>query len=238
MDPALRRVILGGLAGLGVACGGAEVEPGCTEANLRCETDAGVRPRPDPLALPYATELVDFAPGAGAGFGQSELPHVVLGPPFVAEGGGGSLDVLSLGVGGEIILGFAPRVIVDGPGDDFVVFENPFYVLGNPEEPYAELGEVSVSTDAVTWHTFPCDTAGAGRGRWPGCAGWRPTRFYDPESLIPLVPEQTGGDPFDLAGLGLTEARYVRIRDLAEEGTPPSAGFDLDAVGVVHFREE
>src|SRR6185503_4202639 len=31
--------------------------------------------------LPYARELVSFGPGEGAGFGDDELPAVVLGPP-------------------------------------------------------------------------------------------------------------------------------------------------------------
>jgi hypothetical protein len=43
-----------------------------------------------------------------------------------------------------------------------------------------------------------------------------------------------GGDGFDFADLGVDEVRYVRIRDLSTEGAPPSAGFDLDAVGGVH----
>ena len=43
------------------------------------------------------------------------------------------------------------------------------------------------------------------------------------------------GDAFDLAEVGLAEARWVRIRDLGTGGEAPSAGFDLDAVGAVHF---
>ncbi|MBW2734871.1 MAG: hypothetical protein JRH20_21005, partial [Deltaproteobacteria bacterium] len=47
-----------------------------------------------------------------------------------------------------------------------------------------------------------------------------------------------GGDPFDLADISLHEARYLRIRDsglpsLAGDGT---AGFDLDAVVLIHYR--
>ena len=50
-----------------------------------------------------------------------------------------------------------------------------------------------------------------------------------------MDPESSGGDFFDLAELGLTSARYVRIRDLSGEGAAPSVGFDLDAVGLVSF---
>ena len=38
------------------------------------------------------------------------------------------------------------------------------------------------------------------------------------------------------ADLGIEKARFIRIRDLAAEGNPPSAGFDLDAVGLVNFE--
>jgi hypothetical protein len=43
------------------------------------------------------------------------------------------------------------------------------------------------------------------------------------------------GTPSILAELGLEEARYVKLIDL--DGDPesgPTAGFDLDAIGVVH----
>ena len=33
--------------------------------------------------------------------------------------------------------------------------------------------------------------------------------------------------------LGISRARYVRVRDVSGEGAAPSAGFDLDAVGIV-----
>jgi hypothetical protein len=148
-----------------------------------------------------------------------------------------SLDVLSLGAGGEIVLGFGEQVIVDGPGPDFVVFENPFWPGGNAAKVYAELGEVSVSDDGESWQTFACDRAGDGAGHFAGCAGVTPTLAYDAATLVPLDPTQTGGDVFDLAELGLTSAHFVRIHDL--ETLPPAgttSGFDLDAVGIVNVN--
>ena len=183
------------------------------------------------LELPYATTVVRFEAGAGAGFGQLDLPDVVLGPPSGLGRTVGSLDVLSLGVGGHIILGF-DEPIVDGPGHDFVVFENPFYVDDDPEQVFAELGAVSVSPDGEEWYAFSCAPSN-GSFEWPGCAGWRPTLVYDPSDLQPLEPDRTGGDPFDLADLGLDEVRFVRVDDLSTDGEAPSAGFDLDAVGYV-----
>ena len=68
----------------------------------------------------------------------------------------GSLDVVTLGNGGSITLGFAPSSIVDGPGPDFIVFENAFYVDGDPNTPYAELASVEVSDDGQHFEAFPC----------------------------------------------------------------------------------
>jgi len=183
--------------------------------------------------LPYASELVEFSPGPNAGFGRDDLPSVVLGPP-ASVGGGGSLDVLSLGIGGEIILGFGDRPIGDGDGDDFVVFENAFRIADGGGV-FFELGEVSVSVDGEHWVTFACDPDPAGDA-FPGCAGWTPTEPFDPETLVPLDPAVSGGDAFDLADVGLERAEFVRVRDLSTEGAGTSAGFDLDAIGVVHFE--
>jgi hypothetical protein len=192
----------------------------------------------DPLArLPYAREVVSFSPGEGAGFGEDKLPDVVLGPPHGKGLAGGSLDVLSLGTGGEIVLGFGDRAIVDGPGPDFVVFENAFYAGGDPTAVFAEPGEVSVSADGLDFVSFDCEAAGDAIGGYEGCAGVTPTLAFDPEQLVPLDPTESGGDAFDLEGLGLSEVRYVRIRDVSGESAGPNAGFDLDAVGIVNASE-
>jgi hypothetical protein len=194
---------------------------------------AGAASAPE-LGPPYAQSVESFDPGAAAGFGADKLPDVVLGPPSGKGTMGGSLDVLSLGAGGEIVLGFGERVIADGPGADFVVFENPFWPGDDASKVFAELGEVSVSEDAQTWLVFPCDTTGDSSGNFPGCAGVTPTLEYDASLLVPLDPSQAGGDAFDLADLGLASARYVRILDL--ETLAPAgntSGFDLDAIGVV-----
>ena len=183
--------------------------------------------------LPYASELISFEPGEGAGFGQDDMPDVVLGPPAGRGTNAGSLDVVSLGDGGEIVVGFGDREIVDGPGDDFVVFENPFWPAGNADEVYAELGEVSVSEDGENWEVFECDYAVDDPPPYEGCAGWSPTLEYDAKELLPLDPELSGGDAFDLSDVGVERARYVRIRDVWGTGAEPSQGFDLDAVGFI-----
>ena len=184
--------------------------------------------------LPYARDIVSFEPGEGAGFGEDGLPGVVLGPPDGRGELSGSLDVLSLGKGGSIVLAFGELAIADGEGPDLVVFENAFWPSGDPTLVFAEPGEVSVSEDGAEWHAFACDAEGDGMGRFEGCAGWTPALEYDATATVPLDPGVTGGDAFDLADVGVARARFVRITDVSNAGAEPSAGFDLDAVGIVN----
>lgn len=228
------RLAVFGLAGSFGGCGD-EVAPPVEDCSPFCPVEPGPRTvDPRHAVLPYGRTLVTFEPGPGAGFGQEDLPDIVLGPPRGAGELGGSLDVVSLGMGGFIVLGFGDWMATDGPGADLVVFENPFFMGGDPTLPFGELAEVSVSTDAVHWRTFDCDLKPDSPGRWPGCAGWQPVLSFDPLVVDPLQPEVSGGDAFDLETVGLKTARYVRIRDLSEEAISPTAGFDLDAVGLVH----
>jgi hypothetical protein len=197
----------------------------------------------------FVTAVVSFAPTDCAGFGVASMPGIVEGPPV---GGGkdlGSTDVVSLGSGGAIVVSFAPNAIVDGPGPDFVVFENPFDIGGSATNVYAEPGEVSVSDDGTTWQTFPCNptfdpSASDGTGTAPpygACAGWHVVVSTPSNGVSPLDPGVAGGDAFDLADLGVKHARYVRIVDRTAEACPEagadkpnSNGFDLDAVAIVN----
>lgn len=61
--------------------------------------------------------------------------------------------------------------------------------------------------------------------------------YSSPENGIsPIDPQVSGGDGFDLHDVGLSRARFVRIRDsgLNRFYGAPSGGFDLDAVAVVN----
>ncbi len=178
---------------------------------------------------PFADRVASFSPGTGAGFGQESYPDVVLGWP---EGGGevGSLDVMSLGEAGEIVLEFDDMGVVDGEGADLLVFENPF-------PGWYELATVAVSDDGETWHEWPCDVDDE-QGGYPGCAGVGLVEANSDNDVDATDPETAGGDAFDLAMLadftGKT-ARYVRIRDTGTNSYDGTAGgFDLDAVAVVN----
>jgi Thrombospondin type 3 repeat len=210
---------------------------------------------PHAHAEPFADAVLGYAIGTGGGAREADLPGIVLGPP---RGGGafsGSFETFSLGLGGHIVLAFTDNVIVDGPGADFTIFENPFLLRGvTTLPPYAEPSTVSVSADGVHWAVFSC--ALAAPPYYPGCAGVYPVfaDAGDPTAPSPLVPSTTpiealvgipvddfvpppgsGGDSFDLAAVGLAAARFVRI-----DAGPYDArlaglsGFDLDAVAAVH----
>ncbi|MGH9390544.1 MAG: thrombospondin type 3 repeat-containing protein, partial [Vicinamibacteria bacterium] len=212
-------------------------------------------------SCPYA-EGATLVPGAIAGFGQAGFPSNVLGPP---EGGGlftGNVSgVVSLGLAGRVTLEFSEGCLRNGPGFDFTVFENSFLTMGGgmTGPPFAEPAFVSVSADGVVWHEFPCDDSEAtGKpGHYPGCAGVYPVLSNFPPNgvlaTIPttapiadligvftfglLAPAGSGGDSFDLSGVGLAEARFVRIEASASPFGPTgpgTAGFDLDSVVALH----
>ncbi len=183
----------------------------------------------------FATEVISFEPGEGAGYGSGEFPEIVLGPPNGKGNNAGGLNVLSLGVGGTITMGFSGTPIIDEPGADFIVFENPFWVNNIPADVFAELAEVSVSDDGETWHVFDCEPVDPDAGDFGQCAGWRPVQAFEVNDDYVLTAEEAGGDAYDIADLGLEQIYFVRIRDLSESGAAPTAGFDLDAVGAVNF---
>lgn len=210
---------------------------------------------------PYADAVTSTVIGASGGFNQAFLPDVVLGPPAGNGLFGGTLDVFSLGLEGEIVVAFDDNVIVDGPGVDFTVFENPFFETGLfeiIENLFSEAGSVGVSQDGITWFEFPCAGAMEDHPFYPGCAGVYPVladgetderhpsvptagppveSFFGQAKSDVVVPEGSGGDSFDLADVGLPWARYVRIR-AADHVVGPfgtdNAGFDLDAVAAVN----
>jgi hypothetical protein len=185
----------------------------------------------------FITKVVSVTYGSCAGYGQAQMPQIVEGPPIGGGADQGSVDVVSLGGGGEIVVSFEPNAIVDGPGVDLLVFENPFYIGGNPSHIYAEPGEVSVSDDGVTWRTFPCTATSPPYGP---CAGWHVVYSNPTNGISPVDPAVAGGDPFDLHDVGLTRARYVRVVDKTMEPCPSSGpkptqnGFDLDAMAIVN----
>ena len=131
---------------------------------------------------PYADCVESFAPADDASFGHDGLPDIVLGPPNGLGDAGGSMDIVSLGCGGQITLFFDEPGIVDGPGPDLLVFENPFVMN---DETFAEPARVLVSDDGVTWGGFGCELDGMGT--------WPPNRLRGHRARVPptATPEAT-----------------------------------------------
>lgn len=179
----------------------------------------------------FASEVLDFSFGEGQSFGRDNFPEWVLGGPRGnSQGAGATSHIVSLGDGGSVTLGFGPAEVIDGPGPDLLVFENPFYIGGDPNTPFAEPAEVSVSEDGLHFIPFPCDPVSL-----QGCAGVTPVLAnVETNDRDPLDPEQAGGDAFDLADIGVQRARFVRIVDVPGDRSALGGVFDLDAVALVH----
>jgi hypothetical protein len=170
--------------------------------------------------------------GTGQNFGRDKFPSNVLGLPDTsarADRPATSAEtVCSLGLGGEIILGWNNAVLVNRTGADFTIFENAFLYLGG--RTFAEPAKVAVSRDGVRFMEFPFDSL-----RLRGCAGVTPTNG----DKSPFNPSVSGGDSFDLADIGMDSVRFIKITDVSAIVLnnpqhpfydPTISGFDLDAV--------
>ncbi|MFT5682540.1 MAG: hypothetical protein ACI8RZ_003458 [Myxococcota bacterium] len=198
-----------------------------TDADADADTDADTDADADADPDPFADAVIEYLPGEAAGFGQDSLPDIVLGSPEGSGESAGSLDVLSLGCGGSIVLALDDIGLLDGDGADLLVFENAF-------TDFAEPGIVAASEDGKTWAEWSCDPEDA-EGGYPGCAGVTPVLASSTNGVDPTDPEVAGGDAYDLADVGLPRARYVRITDAGvSDCIGTTGGFDLDAIAVVN----
>ena len=180
---------------------------------------------------PFLDAVTEFSFGEGAGYGQDRFPDVVFGPPEAPGDGGGSLDVVSLGREGWIVASFRDLDLVDGEGPDLLIFENPF-------TGWYETGVVGVSEDGVDWVEWPCDPEDAAGG-YPGCAGVALVYANSGNGVDATDPEAAGGDRFDLADIGVSRARFVRVRDSgANSYEGVSGGFDFDAAAAIHAEPQ
>ncbi len=186
--------------------------------------------------------VISYHWGDGQNSGQSTeyFPQNIFGVPDTSARedfqSADPYQICSLGLGGEIIVGFKGMDIVDGPGPDFTIFENAFF---NPvtSRIFVEPAQILVSEDGILWIAFPFDSL-----TLKGCAGVTPTHGNED----PFNPAVSGGDKFDLANVGLTKVRYIRIRDTCRLllnnpklpfYDPIITGFDLDAVVGLNLKK-
>lgn len=189
----------------------------------------------------FASRVVDYSPGPGnASFPD---PLLALGGPRGRGWSMGSLHVVTLGVQGELVLGFEPgQAVTDAEGPDLIVFENAF---GSLYLRFAELVRVGVSTNGVDFAFFPtwCGIAEPvdpygqiDPALVSGFAGVEPVHANvgSPEEfgndLDPFDPAQAGGDVFDLADLAgdplvvagavdVSRIYYVKLKDVLGDGS-------------------
>ena len=204
----------------------------------------------------FATSVVSFNQGPGMGIFDQSL---ILGGPQ----GGAGVDVLSLGVGGDVTLGF-DVTITNGPGADFIVFENGFSFMGLT---FPEMVIVEVSTNGVDFARFPLRYNGPQMplgafdgvpwGVYSGAAGLvPPLANVLTNTLDPRNPVEAGGEALDLDDLAddplvqmglvdLNAIEFLRLIDI-ESGTivdsrgvtiydtgGPDGNADIDAVAVI-----
>ncbi|MFO7724394.1 MAG: hypothetical protein R6V45_02510 [Oceanipulchritudo sp.] len=195
----------------------------------------------DPALLGWADEMVRIRYGEGVDE-SFRTPERALGPAQ-----GGSQDVVSLGRGGEIVVGF-PGLIQNGPGPDFAVFENGF------SDDFLELAWVEVSSDGETFVRFPnysatADPVGAfgavDPGKVHGYAGKYRSGFGTPFDLEDLAEAHAdalaGRDPFTAGyrehlletfpGVDIGKIRYIRLVDIPGDGSAESAAGDSSGKG-------
>lgn len=234
MKKTLPLLLLTGLSGLAQAgpFAPAAGQPGSTALS-----------KDDAAFVGWASGWQDYLPGAEVD-AQFQTPDKATGVAV-----GDSFDIVSLGRGGSITMTF-DTPISNGPGADFAVFENSF------NETFLELAWVEVSSDGANFSRFP------GVSLTPGPVS--AFGSVDPTDIDGFAGKfkQGFGTPFDLdslavdATLDLANINFVRIVDIVGDGnvfdnasaaqggphpvydpypTIQSAGFDLDAVGVINM---
>jgi hypothetical protein len=211
---------------------------------------AGAAPAGQEAAQFFASRVVDFSPGVG--YERFPDPQLAPGGPRGSGWLVGSLDVVSLGVQGELVLGFEPgAAITDGEGADLIVSENAMAPTAGSPWRFAELIRVGVSTNGADYAFFPvwCGITEAvepyefiDSALVEGFAGITPVLAdvgpagEGGNGVDPFDPAAAGGDAFDLADLAgdplvaggavdLARIYFVKLKDVLGDGS------ELDGVG-------
>ncbi len=208
--------------------------------------------RTDRSIVAWATAVTDVQRGFRdyqqpvLGLASFGTPSDVLGPTGMP---------CSLGDGGSMTLTFA-QPIIDGPGADFVVFENGFASNGGV---YAEMGFVEVSSDGTHFARLPALC------RNPLATGSfsaiHPADYYNlagnylDGTGIDLQDLVTDGDPSVVNGqVDINNITYIRLVDVVGDVVGPgrtfdflgrvvsdpyptafaSSGMDVTGIGVIH----
>ena len=195
-----------------------------------------------------------WASACSVNIGWLNIADKNLGKPTVGDmqsvlGKAGTNGVLSLGDAGEAIVTF-DYPISNGEGPDFAVFENGF------NNSFLELAFVEVSSDGIHFVRFPSVSLSDTILQFDNNAAMDATKLNNLAGKY----KANYGTPFDLeelqgsVGLNMRAITHVKIVDVVGSVNPmfgsrdsknnlindpyptpyPSAGFDLDAVGVIN----
>lgn len=203
------------------------------------------------IALPtsasdFANNVLSYVAGSNPANGFTN-PLVALGPPerFTGEGISpgavtpfhpcfGTNEIVSIGAGGQLTLGFEPplRDQANNPfGIDFIVFGNSFftdaaYPSGVVGALAADGGTIQVSADGITWISIPNVFAD---GLCP-TMGWVDGGAYAATNGVIATDPNTPVDPTWTAA-SLSGKTYDELVDIYD-GSAGGAGVDLASVGL------
>lgn len=197
-------------------------------------------------ATPFATTVIDFTQGTNGSEGFDD-PSAALGIPTLDTGFGDvtpfnspftSDHILSIGAGGELVVGFSGPV-EDDPlnpfGIDLLIFGNSFFFDPSfapiANDIFVEPGQISVSQDGDLWFEitsifadglFPTlafvDTSGPFESDGRALSDF--TRPVDPsidwmgttfDGIVALYAGSAGGAGVDIAETGLPWIQFVRV---------------------------
>ena len=197
----------------------------------------------------WATGWTDYHVGANCN-AQWQHPEHALGPADVTSVNEGTNGIVCLGDGGRITMTFSTP-IKDGPGNDFAIFEN---ATGGYGAYFLEDAWVEVSSDGTNFYRM------FNRSLTPGPLSAPFTSAAIDVTGLGCKYQSGYGEPYDLgqlagvsSNLDVQNVRYVRILDIIGNGSCTdsvghaiydpypcvgSAGFDLDAVGVLSNNTE
>ena len=218
-----------------------------------------------PLADEALADVVVDAPGADPSMAYGDPMRAVNG----VRGGGatmGSTDVYSLNYTTRpyVTLRWSGRRVTNGPGADFVVFENAFRVPTSADDYFMDPIVVAVSLDGQRWVELPHHYAAhdprsysARIEDWVGFAGVTPVLVNDDTNRMSWLDPRAGGDAFDLDELPTTGDaaeiramgfRFVRLTSAAIVVNPDTGadyphdpianGADIDGVAARGLASE
>lgn len=189
---------------------------------------------------PWATRYRDYHPGTlntGAGSAFDDPTQALGELDMNVSSGNGSTNVVQLGQGGSIVLGFDHAITNNRPdpsnpynpsGFDFTIFGNAFLAGASV---YREPGFVEVAKDVNgspgEWYLLlpaklPADMVGGvdtgtGTSLLDGYADERPVNYQGDVTLAPDVAGSAGGDGFKLEWAVLQSAPGVPLLDANDQ---------------------